>query len=55
MIRIVIAIILVRNCRLFTITDTEHKLIARAASIGLRRIPKNGYKAPAAMGIPTTL
>src|SRR6266699_2528140 len=37
------------------ITDTELKLIAAAASIGLRRIPKNGYRTPAASGTPSEL
>jgi hypothetical protein len=36
-------------------TDTELKLIAAAAIIGLRRIPKNGYKIPAAIGTPIEL
>ena len=29
--------------------------MAALAMIGLKRIPKNGYKAPAAMGTPNTL
>lgn len=37
------------------ITDTELKLIAAAAIIGLSRIPKNGYKIPAAIGTPIVL
>jgi len=36
-------------------TDTELKLIAAAAITGLRRIPKKGYKIPAAMGTPSEL
>ena len=32
------------------ITETELKLIAAAASIGLKRIPTNGYNTPAAIG-----
>ncbi len=36
------------------ITETELKLIA-AAIIGDNSIPKNGYKAPAAMGTPAEL
>jgi len=39
----------------FQITDTELKLIAAAAMIGLRRSPKNGYSTPAATGTPSTL
>ena len=31
-----------RNLNAFPITETELKLIAAAASIGLKRIPKNG-------------
>jgi hypothetical protein len=37
------------------ITDTEEKLIAAAATIGLRRIPKNGKSTPAARGTPAAL
>ena len=37
------------------ITETELKLIANAAIIGDKRIPKKGYKTPAAMGTPSTL
>ena len=36
-------------------TETELKLIAAAAIIGLNRIPKNGYKTPAAIGTPIEL
>ena len=39
----------------FAITDTELKLMAAAARIGLSRIPKNGYKTPAAIGTPSEL
>ena len=39
----------------FRMTDTELKLIAAAAIIGLSRIPKNGYSNPAASGMPKTL
>lgn len=39
----------------FVITDTELKLIAAAAMIGLRSIPKNGYRTPAAIGTPMEL
>lgn len=44
-----------RKRNAFTITDTELKLIAKAAIIGESNIPKNGYKTPAAIGIPKTL
>ena len=37
------------------ITDTELRLIAAAASIGLSRIPNAGYRTPAAIGTPRTL
>ena len=43
------------NLSEFTITETELKLIASAAIIGDKRIPKKGYKIPAAMGTPSTL
>jgi hypothetical protein len=36
-------------------TDTELKVIAALAIIGLKRMPKAGYKTPAAMGTPRTL
>jgi hypothetical protein len=44
-----------RNRSEFVITDTELKLMAAAARIGLSKIPKNGYKIPPAMGTPTEL
>ena len=44
-----------RNRNAFIITDTELKDIAKAAIIGDSRIPKKGYKAPAAIGTPNTL
>jgi hypothetical protein len=37
------------------ITDTELKLIAAAAKIGLNRIPNFGYRIPAAIGTPSEL
>lgn len=43
------------NLNELVMTETELKLIARAAIIGERRIPKKGYKTPAAIGIPSTL
>ena len=39
----------------FVITDTELKLIAAAARIGLNRIPKNRYSTPATIDTPITL
>lgn len=43
------------NLMALPITDTELKLIARAAIMGESNSPKNGYKTPAAMGIPKIL
>ena len=37
------------------ISDTELKLIAAAAIMGLSSSPKNGYRIPAAIGTPTEL
>jgi hypothetical protein len=37
------------------ITDTDEKLIAALAIIGLRSQPTSGYSTPAASGIPSTL
>ncbi len=37
------------------ITDTELKLMAAAAIIGDSRMPKNGYRIPAATGTPSAL
>lgn len=39
------------NLREFKTTEIELKVIAAAAKIGLSRMPKNGYKIPAATGI----
>ena len=39
------------NLSEFNITENELKLIAAAAIIGLSKIPKKGYKTPAATGI----
>lgn len=36
-------------------TDTELKLMAKAAIIGDSNIPKSGNNTPAAMGTPTEL
>lgn len=43
------------NLNAFPITDTELKLIAKAAIIGDKRIPKTGNNTPAAIGIPKIL
>ena len=43
------------NRSAFAITDTELKVIAALAIIGLSRSPKNGYRTPAATGTPATL
>jgi hypothetical protein len=45
----------IRSRSALPITETELKLIAAAAMMGLKRIPKAGYSTPAATGIPTTL
>lgn len=44
-----------RNRNAFAITETELKLIAKAAIMGESSIPKNGYRMPAAIGTPNTL
>ena len=44
-----------RNRSAFAITETELKLIAAAAIIGLSNQPKTGYKMPAASGTPRAL
>jgi hypothetical protein len=36
-------------------TETELRLIAALAIIGLNKRPKNGYNAPAAIGMPSVL
>lgn len=36
-------------------TDTDERLIAAAASMGLSSHPKKGYSTPAAMGTPSVL
>lgn len=36
-------------------TDMDEKLIAAEAIIGDNKMPKKGYKTPAAMGIPNAL
>ncbi len=44
-----------RNLKALPITETELRLIAAAATIGLKRISRNGYNRPAAMGTPAEL
>jgi len=43
------------NRKALAMTETEEKLIARAAIMGESRIPKMGYRAPAATGTPRVL
>ena len=44
-----------RSLRELETTDTELKAMAAEAIIGLSRIPKKGYRMPAAIGIPRVL
>ena len=44
-----------RNRNALVITETELKLIAAAAIIGLKSRPKAGYRMPAAIGTPRPL
>ena len=44
-----------RSRRAFAITDTELRLMAALASMGLISRPKAGYRTPAAMGTPSVL
>ena len=44
-----------RSRSAFVITETELKLMAAAARMGLSSTPKNGYSTPAAMGTPIAL
>lgn len=44
-----------RNLNALPTTDTELRLIARAATIGDNVTPHSGYNAPAANGTPTAL
>ena len=39
----------------FSTTEIDDALIAKAANIGLIKIPKSGYKSPAATGTPLAL
>jgi hypothetical protein len=43
------------NLSAFAITDTELKVIAALAIMGLRSRPENGYRIPAAIGTPSEL
>ncbi len=45
----------IRSRSALPITEKELKLMAAAAMMGLKRMPKAGYNTPAATGIPTTL
>ena len=44
-----------RSRKALLMTETELKLIAAPAMIGLSSKPKNGYSTPAATGIPSAL
>ncbi len=44
-----------RSRRALVTTETEDRLMAAAAMIGLRRMPKPGYRMPAATGTPSPL
>ena len=44
-----------RNRNALPMTDTDEKLIAAAAIIGLSSRPKTGYRTPAATGTPSAL
>ena len=46
---------MVRKRKAFAITETELKLIAKAAIIGDNNNPNTGNKTPAAIGTPNTL
>src|SRR5205814_606657 len=48
-------VLVLRSRKAFPMTETELKLIAAAAMIGLRKMPANGYRMPAAIGTPTQL
>ena len=43
------------NRSAFVITETELKLMAKAAIMGESKTPKKGYRTPAAIGTPSTL
>ena len=44
-----------RSLSALAITDTELKVIAALAIIGLKSSPRTGYRTPAAIGTPSTL
>lgn len=44
-----------RSRRVLVMTDTDDRLIAAAAIIGDINVPVNGYKTPAATGLPMAL
>jgi hypothetical protein len=44
-----------RKRRALAITETELRAIAAAANMGDSKIPKNGYRSPAPMGMPRAL
>ena len=44
-----------RSRREFRTTEIEEALMAKAANIGLIKIPRNGNKIPAATGTPAVL
>ena len=44
-----------RRRKEFVMTETELKLMAAAARMGLSSSPKKGYSTPAAIGTPTEL
>ena len=44
-----------RNLSALPMTDTDDKLMAAAAIIGLSSSPKVGYSKPAAIGMPMAL
>ncbi len=48
-------ILAVLSRKAFVMTETELRLIAAAAIMGLSSNPVNGYKAPAAIGTPRAL
>jgi hypothetical protein len=48
-------ILIFLNLKALAITETELKLIAKAAIIGDNNKPKNGYNTPAAIGTPKVL
>lgn len=51
----VIDYVSLRSRSALPMTDTDDRLIAKAAISGLKSHPKIGYSTPAAMGIPRAL